>query len=165
MIYSHNKSPQGIILLCILGLFIMCASYSSRYGNKPPERSEFELGQVYSSRVNGSALMVESIIRNFLYEKHWFGNVEIYDPFTYLITWYINEPRSNDPRQRRTAFMIGISQMSSDSMCTEITLSAITSSRGNREETWRIIDEDLNFKSTYEDTIKNLISALGRCER
>ena len=82
---------------------------------------------------------------------------EIQEPFVYVITAYLYEPVGEmDNRIRRTAFRVSLQKDQTKRNCTNVSLTWLVQSRGIRERTWRTLESDTKYVSSYLDDVIKL---------
>ena len=142
-----------------------CLPPTRFYGGPPPELKEFGNQYIFTKDIAQPAMSLRGFVRERLWEKRWKSKEESSDPYTFVITWYLAEPYSDDePRFRQTAFLIRISQSARDSLCSEIAVSSVTESKGTRESTWRTTEDDRAYTSVHEQVVRDWFFIFGSCK-
>ena len=148
------------ILLPVLWVILLggCATSGTYAPEGAPDVNRFPaegLDYEVSDSVNDNRMRAIQ----FLSKKRVRYRQEIIEPYTYVLTVFVPEPRSgSDRRVRRTAFKLALTENKQKPSCTNSSLTWIVESRGIREETWRVLKSDNEYTPSALEEITSLFT-------
>ncbi len=124
---------------------------------EPPRIEEFPNREV-TYLITGTQESVRDQIVDLLSKRTLFSRVWIEALQTYVITAYIDEPKTPGARRvRKTAYRFAVSPTSQTKVCAQLSVTWLIKSRGVREELWSIQEADVNYVPASWSEIKTLL--------